>query len=168
MLVPSNHSLEREIFGMKKIMMLFSRYKQIILYLIFGALTTALNVFAYWVLAHPLGLDTLVSTLIAWVIGVLFAFFTNKFFVFESKGRSHMWAELGSFTLARAVTGALDVGIMFVFVTVLSLNDMLIKIISNVVVIILNYIFSKFLIFAKKSHRHTSSESDIAEGGDKQ
>ena len=146
----------------------FLRHYDLLAYLFFGGLTTLVNYLVYIPCFNWCSLSASVSNVIAWLAAVIFAFFTNKFFVFESKGRSHMWAELGSFTLARAVTGALDVGIMFVFVTVLSLNDMLIKIISNVVVIILNYIFSKFLIFAKKSHRHTSSESDIAEGGDKQ
>ena len=134
---------------MKKIFALLKKYKQIILYLIFGALTTALNVAVYWLMAHPLGVPTLPSTLVAWVAGVLFAFFTNKFIVFESRGKGGFWLELGSFTLARVVTGALDALIMLVFVDLLLFNDLIVKIISNIVVIILNYIFSKFIIFRK-------------------
>lgn len=134
---------------MKKIFALLKKYKQIILYLIFGALTTALNVAVYWLMAHPLGVPTLPSTLVAWVAGVLFAFFTNKFIVFESRGKRGFWLELGSFTLARVVTGALDALIMLVFVDLLLFNDLIVKIISNIVVIILNYIFSKFIIFRK-------------------
>ena len=134
---------------MKKIFALLKKYKQIILYLIFGALTTALNVAVYWLMAHPLGVPTLPSTLVAWVAGVLFAFFTNKFIVFESRSKGGFWLELGSFTLARVVTGALDALIMLVFVDLLLFNDLIVKIISNIVVIILNYIFSKFIIFRK-------------------
>ncbi len=135
---------------MKKIIELIKKNKQIILYLIFGALTTALNVVTYWLFAHPIGLSTLPSTIIAWVAGVIFAFFTNKFIVFEAKQKKGFWVELGSFVLARVVTGVLDMLIMLVFVDYLHLNDLVIKIVSNIVVIILNYVFSKFIIFRKK------------------
>ena len=82
--------------------------------------------------------------------GVIFAFFTNKFIVFEAKQKKGFWVELGSFVLARVVTGVLDMLIMLVFVDYLHLNDLVIKIVSNIVVIILNYVFSKFIIFRKK------------------
>ncbi len=128
------------------------KHRGVILYLLFGALTTLVNIASYWLFAHPLALNTLISTILAWVVSVIFAFFTNKLIVFEARGNGvrRFLYELGAFLLARVATGALDVAIMLVFVDILHLNDIVIKIVSNVVVIILNYIVSKFIIFAKK------------------
>ena len=85
-------------------------------------------------------------------MSVLFAFFTNKLIVFESKGngiKRFLW-EILTFFGARALTGVLDTAIMVVFVDILSLHDIGVKVASNIIVIILNYIVSKFVIFAKK------------------
>lgn len=133
---------------------LFKKHKSVILYLVFGALTTLVNIASYWLFAYPLSLNTLTSTILAWVLSVAFAFFTNKLIVFESRGNGtrHFLYELLMFFVARLVTGALDVAIMLVFVDLLHLNDIVIKIVSNVVVIILNYVISKFVIFAKNRH----------------
>jgi putative flippase GtrA len=145
---------------MNKILEIIKKYRQIILYLIFGALTTLINIVAYWVFAHPLSLGTLASTILAWLTSVFFAFFTNKSIVFESKGKKRFFFELATFLGARVFTGVLDLGIMFLFVDVLLFNDMAIKIISNIVVIVLNYILSKFIIFKKKDENPTSSEDE--------
>ena len=122
------------------------------MYLVFGVLTTLVNIASYWLFAHQLTLDTLTSTILAWVLSVLFAFFTNKLIVFESKGnglKRFLW-EILTFFGARALTGVLDTAIMVVFVDILTLNDLGVKVASNIIVIILNYIVSKFVIFAKK------------------
>lgn len=131
---------------------LIKKYKGLILYLVFGVLTTLVNIVAYWLFAHPLALDTLISNILAWLISVLFAFFTNKLIVFESRGngiKRFLW-EILTFFGARALTGVLDTAIMVVFVDLLHINDIVVKIASNIIVIILNYIVSKFVIFAKK------------------
>ena len=128
------------------------KHRGLILYLVFGVLTTLVNIASYWLFAHPLSLDTLTSNVLAWVLSVLFAFFTNKLIVFESKGngiKRFLW-EILTFFGARALTGVLDTAIMVVFVDILSLNDIGVKVASNIIVIILNYIVSKFVIFAKK------------------
>lgn len=139
---------------MKKIIELFKKYREIILYLIIGGLTTLLNIGAYWVCASPLALPTILSNVIAWTVGVIFAYFTNKIFVFESKSfkPNVFFKEFALFVLARVTTGVIDTGIMYLFVDALALGkyEMWIKLASNVIVIILNYVFSKLIVFRKK------------------
>lgn len=131
---------------------LLLKYKSVILYAFFGVLTTVVNIATYYVSAHLIHLDTLVSTCIAWVAGVLFAYVTNRKYVFESNkiGFGAVLIEVFSFFSCRLATGAVDVAIMYIFVDVLHFNDMFIKIFSNVVVIVLNYIASKLIIFRKE------------------
>ena len=83
---------------------------------------------------------------------MLFAFVTNKLFVFESKSREPrlVLRELGSFVLARLISGGVDLGIMLVGVDVLHIDSLIVKIVSNVIVVIMNYIASKFFIFKKE------------------
>ncbi len=131
---------------------LMDKYRDVIPYLVFGVLTTIVNIVAYWVCAHPLHLGIMVSTVIAWVLSVLFAYVTNRKWVFHSEagGAGEILREIISFFGARLATGLLDMLFMYIFAERLGLNDTVIKICSNVVVVILNYIFSKFLIFRHK------------------
>lgn len=131
---------------------LFFKYKEVILYLVFGGLTTLVNIVCYAVCAKGFHMGTLVSNGIAWVLSVLFAYITNKLFVFESKTNNWREAmrEFVSFIACRAGTGALDMGVMYVTVDILNWYDVLMKIVSNIIVIILNFVFSKLLIFQKK------------------
>ena len=137
---------------MKHIAELLRKYKEMILYLVVGALTTLINVVAYWIFAHPVSLDTVISTVLAWFLSVLFAFFANKIIVFESKSyeKKLFIKEIILFFASRALTGALDVAIMYITVDLLSFNDLVMKIVSNVIIVILNYVISKFLVFGKK------------------
>ena len=130
---------------------LFFKYKEAILYIFFGGITTLVNIVVYWVMANPLGIDYMISNVAAWVISVLVAFVTNKLFVFESKdfAAKLLLKELALFVGARLFSGALDMGIMYLGIDILKANDLLIKIISNVIVIIVNYILSKLIIFKK-------------------
>ena len=123
--------------------------QSVILYLIFGVLTTLVNIFAYWLAAHVLGLGVTASVIIAWILAVLFAYFTNRKWVFISNANNsrEFLRELGAFFACRIFTGVLDVLLMYIFVTLLNFNDLLIKALSNIAVIILNYLGSKFLIF---------------------
>ena len=131
---------------------LLQKYKSQLLYLFFGGCTTLVNIIVYGVCAHPAGLSTTVSTVIAWVVSVLFAYLTNRTWVFESQARTagDILREMGSFFLGRVATGVLDWAIMYVCVDRLGLPDMPIKLLSNVVVIILNYVISKLIVFSKK------------------
>lgn len=131
---------------------LIIKYKFIILYGIFGVLTTVINIGVYGVLYSGLGVSNVISNVIAWVISVLFAFITNKLWVFESKSFNFKLfvKELGSFTVCRVATGVLDLGIMFVGVDLLKGPAIILKIASNIIVIILNYVMSKIFVFKKK------------------
>lgn len=127
------------------------RNKSIINYIIFGIITTLINIFAFALLYNFLGVPNAPSNVIAWVLAIAFAFVTNKLYVFGSKdkSRSTMTREIFLFVLARLATGAMDLLIMYVAVDVLCQNAILFKIISNVIVIIVNYVFSKLLVFKK-------------------
>lgn len=135
---------------MDKILKRIKKNKMIISYLFFGVCTTAVNIFSYYV-CRLLGLNTAVSTVVAWLLAVLFAYVTNRIFVFESENKSlkSVARETISFFSCRAVTGIIDLIIMVVFVDFLCFDDIIMKIISNIIVIVLNYLASKLWIFKK-------------------
>lgn len=129
----------------------WDKYKDVILYLIFGGFTTVVNIVVYWFCVHILGTGVMFGTVAAWALAVFFAYVTNRSMVFHSSatGKSEILKEIGSFFACRLGTGVVDWVIMFVFVTVLHFNDMIIKILANIIVIILNFVLSKFVIFKK-------------------
>lgn len=131
---------------------LFKKYKDLIPYGVFGVLSTLLNIGAYWACAHPFRLSVMPSTVIAWIITVLFVYITNRRWAFHSEAHTMkaVLKEIISFFLCRLGTELIDLAAMFIFVDKLALNDMLIKVIANIVVIIVNYIASKFIIFTHK------------------
>jgi len=137
---------------LSKIKELLIKYKGIILYVVFGALATAVNIGAYALFYNVLGVSNVPSVIIAWTIAVILAFFTNKLWVFESKSfdAKTVRHEALTFFGARLATGILDTVIMYVAVDVLHWDSTLWKLISNVLVIILNYVASKLVIFKKK------------------
>ncbi|MBQ8054552.1 MAG: GtrA family protein [Lachnospiraceae bacterium] len=127
----------------------WDKYKDVILYLVFGVFTTVVNIVSYWVCAHVFGMSVMASTVIAWALAVFFAYVTNRTMVFHSSAteKGEILKEIGSFFACRLGTGVVDWVIMFVFVNVLHFNDMIVKIAANFIVIVLNYILSKFVIF---------------------
>lgn len=143
---------------MKKIKELYREYKEIINYLIFGGLTTIVSFITYYVVARVIGVDEVISNIIAWFCAVLFAYITNKLFVFDSKTETiiETLKEVISFFLARIVSGVFcDVGMFAVMVKVFSINDIFAKIVTQIIVVIVNYVFSKLIIFKKKSKNNT-------------
>lgn len=136
---------------MKKIKELLFKYKSFIMYAIFGVCTTLLNWASYYLFYNIAGIPNVPSTIIAWVLAVAFAFITNKLWVFESRSfeKKILLHEIWTFTAARLATGILDVGIMYLTVDVLGWNSTLWKLLSNIVVIILNYVLSKLVVFKK-------------------
>lgn len=136
---------------MEKILELTKKYKEFLLYGIFGALTTLVNIVVYFIFTKELGINFLISNVIAWILSVLFAYITNKTFVFESKKLEikEVLKEAVSFFSARLFTGALDMLVMYISVDLLSIDDFLMKILSNIIVILLNYFLSKYWIFKK-------------------
>lgn len=136
----------------QKIRELFKKYRDIIPYAIFGVLTTLVNMIVYWAAAHPLGLSVMVSTVLAWILAVMFAYITNRKWVFHSQAVTfkEIAAEAISFFTCRLATGVVDWACMFIFVDLLHFNDVIMKAVANILVIILNYIASKLIIFRKK------------------
>ena len=132
---------------------LWLRYKELFFYAAFGVGATVINIVSYRVLANTFGKKYfLIANIIAWILAFIFAFITNKLFVFESKSWEAQIAmkEFVGFLSARLATGILDTVLMWVFVSIISLDDTLSKIIINILVIIINYIASKFFIFKKE------------------
>lgn len=127
------------------------KYKPVLLYLIFGVLSTLVNIGIYALCYRFFGFTNVISNIIAWVVTVLFVFVTNKNWVFGSKSmeKKVLVYELVTFYGCRIATGLLDLAIMYVSVDLLSFNALGMKVISNVIVIILNFIASKLVIFRK-------------------
>ena len=135
---------------MKKIII---NYKSIIAYLFFGVLTTLINWGSYFLCYNIVQIPNVPSTIIAWILAVAFAFITNKIWVFGSKsfnGKVLLY-EIWTFIAARLITGILDVVIMYFAVDVFAMNSTVWKLISNIIVIVLNYIFSRLIIFKKEN-----------------
>lgn len=129
---------------------LYRNYKEIINYLVFGVLATVVNFVSYYIFARIIGIDEVISSGLSWFASVLFAYITNKLFVFDSKTvtKKELIKECISFFLARVLSGILcDVGTFAVMVKVFKINDIIAKIVTQVMVVIVNYIFSKFIIF---------------------
>lgn len=144
---------------------LIKKYKEIILYIFFGVLTTIVNFVIYFIMNALLGEDMyLVSNVIAWIGAVAFAYVTNKIWVFESKSRESktLLREIGEFVSARLLSLGIEEAGLYIFVDLLKFSaysfsflrltitgDVIAKVIMQVIVVILNYIFSKFIIFKK-------------------
>ncbi|WP_242825897.1 GtrA family protein [Metaclostridioides mangenotii] len=96
-----------------------------------------------------LGINYYISNIIAWLVAVIFAYITNKFYVFESKSIEYKYVikELLSFMSCRVLSGVIELILMFVMQNLLLINDFIVKIITNIVVVILNFIFSKLIVF---------------------
>lgn len=130
---------------------IIKKYKSIILYVIFGGFTTLINIGTYFVCTKLIRMDTIQSNVSAWILAVLFAYVTNRCWVFDShvNSKKRIIHEIIGFFCSRLSTGILDLVIMFIAVDICGLNGIVIKVLSNILVIILNYIASKFLIFHK-------------------
>lgn len=151
---------------MTKIKELIIKYRELLLYLIFGVLTTLVNFLSFWIFTKILGEELyLINNAIAWVVGVIFAFVTNKLFVFESKSWKTKTAgkELVEFVGARLFSFGVEEGGMWLFVDLFGFGEksltlfgftitgqIIAKLALAVIVVILNYFFSKFIIFKRK------------------
>ena len=131
---------------------LLRKYRDVLVYLIFGVLTTVVNYLVYFPCYYLLGWKAVVSNLVAWAAAVLFAYVTNKPFVF----RSHDWSaktvipELAKFVGTRVASGGLESAIIWFTVDLLGFSSLVWKLLTSVLVVILNYIGSKLLVFRGK------------------
>lgn len=139
---------------MDKIRKIILEKKELVLYVFFGGMTTLVNYITYFAMTRMFSTDEIVSNVIAWFISVLFAYVTNKIWVFESRNISFyaLIRELLMFFAARVFSGFLDTALLFILFTCLGINDIFVKIFNGVLVVILNYFFSKFIIFKKKEN----------------
>lgn len=141
---------------LKKIHALVQKYYDVIAYLFFGVLTTLVNYAVYLPCYNWLGWSATASNIVAWVVAVAFAFLTNKPFVFKSHNWSAkvLWPELTKFVGCRVGSGALETLIIFVAVDCLRPDDALwgnvMKLVTSILVVIINYVGSKLLVFRKK------------------
>ena len=135
----------------KLIVGLYERFRELFWYGVFGVLTTIINMAAFWLFSDMLSVHYMVANVIAWVIAVAFAYVTNKLWVFESKSwaRSVWIPECIGFVSARLATGLLDMGLMYLMISIIGVPKMWAKLVSNVVVIIGNCVLSKLVVFRK-------------------
>ena len=136
----------------EKLHALIKKYKDVLSYLIFGVLTTVVNYMIYLPIYNFCGVSAAVSNMIAWVGAVMFAFLTNKPFVFHS----HDWSaktvvpELTKFVSCRIASGVLETVILFLAVDCMNWNGNIWKLVTQVLVIVINYVGSKLLVFRNK------------------
>lgn len=128
--------------------------KEVLLYLVFGVLTTAVNFVVYTFFTRFLIVDELISNLFAWVFAVSFAYVTNKKYVFSSKTTSikQLTKEMSTFFIARLFSLGVDMIIMFIGLRILFIYDIYVKLFSQIAIVILNYVLSKFIIFKKEDN----------------
>lgn len=138
---------------METIRALLRRYQELISYVFWGVMTTLVNYVTYTLLTEGLHVYYLTGTIIAWTVSVLFAYFVNKLFVFRSRNWAWRVAlrELWQMVAARLFSLGLEMAIMWSFVDMLRYNHLVVKLVANVVVVIVNYVLSKFVIFKKKT-----------------
>ena len=138
---------------MEKIKQLYLKYKEIINYLIVGVLTTVVSLAVYYIsvftfLDPDIPVQLQIANILSWIAGVAFAYFTNRKFVFESTNQNKL-QEATKFVSSRITTLLLDMFVMWLGVTILHFNDKIIKLISQFLVIVGNYVLSKLFVFKK-------------------
>lgn len=139
---------------MNKIKELLIKYEEVIRYLIIGILTTIVSLATYYILTFTVldpkvSIQLQITNVISWIVSVTFAYFTNRKYVFKLKEKKNI-KEASKFYLSRLSTLLLDMLLMQIFVIRLKFNDKIIKLIVQFVVIVLNYVLSKFLVFKSK------------------
>ncbi len=136
---------------------IYTKYKELINYFIFGVLTTIVSLLVYYLSTYTIlnpnkDLELQLANIISWIMSATFAYITNRIYVFNSKNKNII-KEIIKFYSSRLLTLLLDMTLMYILVSVLEFNDKIMKIIVNIIVIILNYILSKILIFKTKKEQ---------------
>lgn len=120
--------------------------RELVLYVVFGTFTFLVNIIVYFFFQSVLGVNYLISNVLAWFFSVLFAYITNRIWVFESKSPAIL-KEMSLFFGGRIFSGAVDTALMYLFIDVLTIGNTISKIVVQIIVIILNYVFSKLIVF---------------------
>lgn len=134
---------------MKKIIDLYKKYAEIVNYLIVGVLTTIVSIVIYALFTKVFNVNYIISNIISWIASVTFAYIANRIFVFKSKS-DDIILEIYQFFKYRLFSFVIDVLLMYVFVELMGIDDMISKVLVQVIVIVLNYVFSKLFVFNKK------------------
>ena len=163
---------------MSKIKELVKKHWDVVSYLFFGVLTTLVSWITYagfMLLFEKCGmngeLNIIISNVLSWIFAVIFAFITNKLWVFNSKSfeAKTLWYEIGTFVSARLVTLLIETGILagaaLIFGSDNTVVNIIMKVITSIIVVVLNYIFSKLIIFRKKDDAKKSDEKDEKNSG---
>lgn len=139
--------------GLRILNPFYKKNKEVLLYLFFGGLTFLVSVISYAYFNVTLGINELVANIISWVLAVAFAFFTNRIWVFQAPTEtvSQFLMQLIRFFMGRVATLVVEEVILLVFITILGFNSMAVKVIAQVIVIVLNYVISKLVVFRKKN-----------------
>lgn len=138
---------------MNNFLSIYKKNKEIINYLIVGVLTTLVSILSYFLFTISIlnpnnQIELQVANILSWVLAVIFAYFTNRKYVFVSNNK-HKLEEFLKFTSSRITTLLIEMIFMYIFVSILLFNDKIMKIIAQIVVIVLNYILSKLFVFKK-------------------
>lgn len=139
---------------LKKIKDILKNYEEIIRYVFIGGCTTIVSLGSYYLCVYTflnprIKIELQIANLISWICAITFAYFTNRAFVFKSKNTNKL-KEIVNFVESRLLTLAIDMFLMYIFVSMLGFNDKIMKIVVSVIVTILNYIFSKLFVFNNK------------------
>lgn len=137
------------------------KYEHLIAYLFFGVLTTLINLISFWLISKFTSVETIPATIISWIIAVIFAFVTNKLWVFKStnKTKKETTKEVINFFIARLITLFAEIIIMWGMVDCFHQDKLTWKLLCNVITVVLNYVFSKLFVFKVTKHRKTKNSN---------
>ena len=144
--------LKKALTSFKEFKVFLKKYSEVISYLFFGVLTTLINLTTFWILSTVFNLETITATVAAWIIAVAFAFITNKIWVFKSKTKTNQETtkEAVMFVIARLITLSIEVFLMWLMVDNFKQDKLIWKLLCNIITVILNYLFSKLIVFKEK------------------
>ena len=136
--------------------------RELVNYVVFGVLTTVINIVSYIFITKALTINYKTATLVAWIVSIIFAYVTNKRYVFNSERKTLVktLTELSSFVMFRVLSVILDLLSMILLVGGLKINDLFAKVITNGLVIIINFLASKYIIFNQDAHKERSERTD--------
>ncbi|MBR5597786.1 MAG: GtrA family protein [Lachnospiraceae bacterium] len=134
---------------------IYRKYKEAIDYLFWGGVAFVLSMVLFYLFANVMSLYEQIANIISWIICVIFTYLTNRTFVFQSKvkGLKNIFKEFKDFVMARLLTLVMENAILFIMIDLLSINNMISKLVGQFVVIVSNYFLSKLWIFKKEKSK---------------
>lgn len=133
---------------MKKIIGIWNKYKELIMYLVFGGLSFVLNIVLYVFLTQFCSFHELIANIISWIVVIVFVFYTNRKWVFET-ARQNKLKQFLEFVYSRILTLIMEEIILLIGIEIFSIKDIYVKIFGQIMVIIANYVLSKCIVFKK-------------------